>query len=185
MNLNSAQIVTGILLLGSALAFGVGGLVVHVQAGEPIAYQKDNTYIEECGACHLDYVPGLLPPASWRKMMTGLEDHFGEDASLDEETADYIAAYLDREALRPGKPTVVSEMLRNLPADPPLRITELPAFLAAHEVVGEQLDMETFPDGFLSPCRDCHRQAHDGIFEKDQMHPGYGPSIWGGQQPEE
>ena len=176
--MNRVQFVLGSLLLGGILIFGFYGLFVHAQDTEE--YQKNPAYIEECGACHLAYPPGLMPSKTWDKVMTGLSDHFGENAELDDETAQLIMSYLQQESLRPGKPTVMSEMLRKLPQNPPLRMTEFPAFLAAHEIIGEQLEMDSFPKGFLSPCADCHRQAADGIFEKDRMHPGYGPSNWGG-----
>ena len=37
----------------------------------------------ECGTCHVAYPPGLLTAPDWRKLMGGLERHFGTDASLD------------------------------------------------------------------------------------------------------
>src|SRR5690606_37122372 len=46
-----------------------------------------NAYQEECGACHLPYPPGLLPAASWQRIMQDLAHHFGTDASLDAATA--------------------------------------------------------------------------------------------------
>ena len=175
----------GTISLTAILAFGVYGVVVNVYAGQSPGYVSDEVYDEECGACHLAYPPGLLPASSWDKVMAGLADHFGDNAELDPDTTKHLADYLQKEALRPGKPTVMNEMLRNLPADTPIRITELPAFLAAHEPVAEQMEMATWPEGFLSPCADCHRQAADARFEKELMHPGYGPSNWGGPQDED
>ncbi len=89
--------------------------------------------------------------------MGGLADHFGENAELDDDSAGHISSYLSANALQMGKPTPMSEMLRNMPVDPPLRITDFPAFTAAHQIVGKQLDMDTFPEGFLSPCADCRQ----------------------------
>jgi hypothetical protein len=71
----------------------------------------------------------------------------------------------------------MSQLARNLPQNAPLRVTEFPAFLDAHDVVKQQLEMQEWPDGFLSPCRDCHHQAADARFEKELLHPGYGPSF--------
>ena len=34
-------------------------------------------YTQECAACHLAYPPGLLPAASWQRLMGGLGKHFG------------------------------------------------------------------------------------------------------------
>ena len=49
---------------------------------------------EECSACHMAYPPSLLPARSWSAIMTGLDDHFGENAMLDEATRAEIEAYL-------------------------------------------------------------------------------------------
>ena len=112
-----------------------------------------------------------------KKELSEILEAFNERHGTDFTEADMIRfEQVNREILDED----MSEMLRNLPQNPPLRMTEFPAFLAAHEIIGEQLEMESFPEGFLSPCADCHRQAADGIFEKDRMHPGYGPSNWGG-----
>ena len=54
-------------------------------------------WVAECGACHLAYPPRFLPAESWREMMSGLDKHFGSDASLDAETAREISIFLERE----------------------------------------------------------------------------------------
>ena len=181
--LNTTQALLGLGSLGLILLFGGWGILSYAQAPLDVPYRSDDVYTNECGACHLDYTPGLAPQATWNKILAGLEDHFGEDATVDEATLTHLHTYLAAEALRPGKPTEISKMLRNLPADPPLRITEFPAFVDAHAQVAEQLEMSTFPEGFLSPCKDCHRDADLGYFDKQDLHPGYGPSIWGGDKP--
>ena len=173
--LSNTRWTMGTALLGAVLVFGMYGVVVNAREGDQVRYEQDEVYIEECGACHLAYAPPLLPVMSWRETMAGLADHYGENAELDEETAAHVTAYLERVALQ-GKPTKMSQMLRNLPDDPPLRITELPAFVTAHEVIPKQLQVEELSVGFLSPCADCHREAAMGIFDKDRLHPGYGPS---------
>jgi mono/diheme cytochrome c family protein len=40
-------------------------------------------YQQECAACHLAYPPGMLPAASWRRILATLPRHYGSDASLD------------------------------------------------------------------------------------------------------
>ena len=170
-------------LLGSVLVFGVSGVIALAVEGEPARFAEDALYIEECGACHLAYPPDLLPVVSWQAIMEGLEDHFGEDATLDEATASHITAYLELQGLQRGKPSAMSRLLRNLPAEPPLRITELPAFTNMHYEIPIQLQVKALEVGFLSPCADCHREAAKGIYDKDRIHPGYGPDVWGGQEP--
>ena len=178
------QVWTGGLAIVGIIVFLVIGTVQYVQA-ESFRYVRDSTYLEECGACHLAFPPQLLPESSWSQVMAGLEDHFGEPADLDQETSDHILAYLHKYSLGKNPPSAMSKMARNLPADAGLRITELPAFLDAHEPLLEQYEMESFPTGFLTPCADCHRQAASALFDKELLHPGYGPSIWGGTPVEE
>ncbi|MDP1920915.1 MAG: CxxxxCH/CxxCH domain-containing protein, partial [Myxococcales bacterium] len=37
-------------------------------------------YETECGSCHLAFPPNLLPAPSWKSVMGGLTDHFGQNA---------------------------------------------------------------------------------------------------------
>ena len=81
-------------------------------------------YGSECGSCHVAYPARLLPAASWRQLMGGLDRHFGSDASLEakanEEISRYLAANAGRRAPPPG-------------AEP--RITATRWFLKEHGVV--------------------------------------------------
>ena len=49
---------------------------------------QNQTYLNFCGSCHFAYQPGLLPRASWEKMMS--EGHFG---TLDEQTRKQIMVF--------------------------------------------------------------------------------------------
>ena len=51
-------------------------------------------FANECGSCHITYPPYLLPKRSWVTMMGDLENHFGDDASVDEETNFSILTFL-------------------------------------------------------------------------------------------
>ena len=48
-----------------------------------VAAIANPVYKEECGSCHMAYPPGLLPARSWTKVMSGLDNHFGDNAELD------------------------------------------------------------------------------------------------------
>lgn len=110
-------------------------------------------------------------------MMGELEDHFGDNAEVDDETAAELSAYLAKYSLRAGQPTRFSRMLRNMPAEPPLRITDTPYMAQVHESIADTLGMEQLDEGFLSPCADCHKQAAEGVFDKDLIYQGYGPGV--------
>ena len=178
--------IIGSCLLASALSVGLYGIVMTAVAGpygdgerNPNAdtAQQDPLYVEECAACHLAYPPGMLPQDSWQRMMRGLEDHFGDNAEMDAETYVEIETLLNNNALQRGTAAKYSQFARNLPAIPPLRITELPYMLQAHQSVEDAIGAENMTVGFLSPCEDCHREAADGIFDKDRLPVGYGPGV--------
>lgn len=118
---------------------------------------KDPLVLEECSACHLAFQPAFLPKSSWQKMMSELDNHFGEDASLDEETVAKIEEYLVANARRKeywGKKA-------------PQRITELGWFKDEHSEreaknMAKKLDVKSFVD-----CAACHRDADRGIYDDD------------------
>ena len=57
---------------------------VLADGGSAMPRQILPAYQQECAACHLAYPPGMLPAPSWKRIMGGLEHHYGTDASLDE-----------------------------------------------------------------------------------------------------
>jgi hypothetical protein len=178
--MNGYQRATGAVLMGGILLFGGYGVLVNALEGQP-QYVQDEVYQAECGACHLAYAPDLLPVESWRKIMTDLEDHFGDNAELDDETASHIEGYLEDNGLSRERPSKMSRLLRGLPADPPMRITELPAFVNMHYMIPRELEVDELAEGFLSPCADCHKEALLGIYDAERLHPGYGPGVWDGK----
>ena len=129
---------------------------------------KDATVHKECGACHMTYLPGLLPARSWTAIMAGLKDHFGENAELDAETARRIGDYLKANAA--DSRGARSEALRGLPqSSAPLRITELPWWLQKHEKKGRvsPATMKRKGAKLKSDCVACHADAASGSFDDD------------------
>ena len=140
-------------------------------AGHAVA--DDNEYMPpvthavtqaECSACHLAYPPGFLPARSWTAIMSTLDDHFGENAQLDEPTRADIAAYLVANAAdASGRRTMTP---RNAAAGAvPLRITELPWFTREHR--GEVSRQMRQRAKSMANCAACHHGAERGIFEDD------------------
>ncbi len=121
---------------------------------------------EECSACHMAYQPGFLPIRSWRKIMSTLPDHFGEDASLSEADRTKIEKYLVRNAAdRNGRNP---RFLRRIPAsEVPLRITEFRWFTHEHGTRLRNWAARQPEIGTLSNCQGCHRGADRGWFDDD------------------
>jgi mono/diheme cytochrome c family protein len=117
-----------------------------------------SVYKQECSACHVAYPAGMLPAASWKRLMGGLSKHYGTDASLDEKSVAEISGWLNTHA---GTYKRVSE-------EPPQdRITKSAWFLRKHN------EREVSPAiwkrasvGSASNCIACHTNAAQGSFSE-------------------
>ncbi|HQO27953.1 MAG TPA: diheme cytochrome c [Accumulibacter sp.] len=121
---------------------------------------------EECGSCHMAFPAALLPSTSWQRLMGGLKNHFGDDASLDAARTSRISAYLISNAGDKQGARYAEKMLRGVSiSSPPLRITELPRWIKEHRKVAErewqQKDVRS-----KANCPACHADAERGYFEE-------------------
>jgi len=129
---------------------------------------ESRLYVEECGSCHLAYPPQLLPPASWSRIMNGLEDHFGENAELDPESHQQIGQYL--QLLSTPRRGEYRQILRNMdPRRAPLRITEMAYFKRKHREIPRRFISGNDKVRSLSQCDACHQDAARGYFDEDRV----------------
>ena len=77
----------------AAVAFATLLFLAAPAKAETFDVVTDPVVVKECGTCHMVFPPETLPKASWQKMIGDLENHFGEDAWLPEETAKHIMDY--------------------------------------------------------------------------------------------
>ncbi|MCL4798652.1 MAG: cytochrome C [Burkholderiales bacterium] len=127
------------------------------------------TWRTECGACHVAYPPALLPARSWEKLMSGLADHFGEDASLDAATAREIAAYLVRESGDRGAGRAGRKAARAVaPGETPLRITGTRWFRHEHDEIAPGV-WRRAAIGSAANCGACHEGAAEGDFSERRV----------------
>ncbi|MCA0244447.1 MAG: diheme cytochrome c [Proteobacteria bacterium] len=118
-----------------------------------------SAYTEECGSCHLAYAPGLLPAASWQRLMGGLDRHYGTDAAVDATTAQSIVGWLQAHAAS-GR--------RAADTSPDDRITRSAWFTRKHRKV----DPAVWPLARVKSaanCAACHPRAEQGRFSDDEL----------------
>jgi cytochrome c553 len=141
-----------------------------------VAPVRNEQYVKECGECHFAYQPGLLPERSWRKIMNGLNDHFGDNAELPAATRDAITEYLAANSAEHGNYRRSEKILRSLSASvTPLRITETPYIRHKHDEVPNRLIKANDKVGSLSNCAACHTRAEQGSFSEREINiPGAG-----------
>lgn len=133
-------------------------------------------YATECGACHFAYQPGWLPARSWKKMMGSLDDHFGENAELDQKTSDKLSRYLVAESadIKPHRKS--QKIMRSIREnDAPIRISTLRYMRAKHDEIPDRLIKGNPKVGSPANCIACHRGASEGSFNEHGVNiPGYG-----------
>lgn len=116
-------------------------------------------YKEECASCHVAYPPGMLPAASWQRLMNNLPNHFGTDASLDADTVKQLTAWLTANA---GTYKRVSS------APPDDRITRSPWFVREHdEVAASTWKLPAVKSA--ANCAACHQRADQGDFNEHNV----------------
>ena len=146
------------LVLSIGIVVGLGPA-----AGQAIAQDHAAaTTLKECGACHMAFPPQLLPARSWQKIMSGLADHFGENADLADPTRAEITGYLVAHAADAPGTANGWFFLRGVDASAvPLRITQLPFWKAAHSEI-PAAEFKSVKVKSAANCLACHRSGGQG-----------------------
>jgi len=147
------SLVLVLALTGATIPFGLA------VAGEHVYTISDPAYQAECASCHIAYPPRLLPAHSWRALMSGLDKHFGTDASLEPQTAARITAYLEQNAGRD----------RTGSSTPILRITETRWFVREHDEVPARV-WNSPKVKSAANCTACHVDSDKGNFNEHGIH---------------
>jgi hypothetical protein len=125
-------------------------------------------YKRQCGACHFCYQPGLLPSGSWKKILAGLDKHFGRTVELDAGSRKTIAAYLAANAAEHSPARRARRIVRCLRGQTPIRITAIPYIRRRHR----RLSAAVFKRprvGSFSNCVACHTSAARGVYDDDDV----------------
>ncbi len=154
-----ASSIAAVILLVSAAA--VWSLAARPGLGVP-APGLDPTYAEECGACHIAYHPSLLPRASWDALMAGLDDHFGENAGLDDATTARITAYLQDNGAE-AYDTKPANAFRRVTAEKAFTITATPFWVRMHADIPDRV-FASKTVAQRGNCEACHSDARSGRF---------------------
>jgi hypothetical protein len=148
--------------LPSGEARGDGG-------GNVLPQLKNKNWQQECASCHIPYAPAFLPRASWRRLMGGLDRHFGENASLDPATQADILRFLEANAADSGASRMGRRVMQGMgPKDAPLRLTETRWFVHKHDEVS-RATWSRKSVGSAANCAACHQRAEQGLFDDDSV----------------
>ncbi len=144
-------------------------------------YSKQNSlspqnplYINECASCHTAYQAEFLPKRSWKKIMAGLEDHFGVDATVEKSDYDKLLKYLTSNASDAKKVYGEhSKFARSISkGSTPLRISEIPKFKREHREIPKRWIVQKEVKS-IANCTACHIGMDRGDYENIKI-PNYG-----------
>ncbi len=148
------------------------------QGSKVLAYDSADgqLYKAECESCHFPFQPGFLPADSWHAIMSGLEDHFGENAELPEETAQRISAYLLANAADRSDGELSGKLMWSLRGQPkPVRITQTAFFRHEHDEIPASILRRQEPKISFANCDSCHQRALQGSYREREIRiPGIG-----------
>ena len=108
--------------------------------------------------------------------MSGLEDHFGENAELSESKANELRNYLLDNAAGRVNYGLPNKIVSTLGDDQiPLRITKTPYFIHEHREIPPKMVTGNERVRSFSQCDTCHSGAMGGNFDEHRVRiPGYG-----------
>ena len=177
----AAAMLVAVVGLSATLAFsedereageeGERGWAARLAAPTGVRAVDNPLYAAECGGCHFAYQPGLLPEASWRKMMGSLADHFGENAELEPGTQKLLTEYLVQNAAERDNGKIARSILRSAgaQAEPVQRITETAYFIHEHDELPPRVWRDNPKVGSMSNCSACHTKADNASFDEHQV----------------
>jgi len=136
-------------------------------------------YKDECASCHFGYQAGLLPKRSWIKLMEPkeLENHFGDDATIDEQDRLTLLSYLVTNAAdsKMNNSRLSKKIVKKLPRySTPIALSQTRWFKKDHDEIPARLVKQEDVKS-IANCAACHTKAEKGRYgEREIMIPNYG-----------
>jgi nitrate/TMAO reductase-like tetraheme cytochrome c subunit len=125
----------------------------------PMPTDAPKSYEAECASCHMAFPPGLLAQKNWQSIMTGLDKHFGTDASLDAKTQTEITNWLVKNAASKYKYSALA---------PDNRITKSAWFVKEHGELRADVWKRAGVKSAAN-CMACHKDAASGGFSEKNV----------------
>ncbi len=130
--------------------------------GERLAKDRPAAFQNECGSCHVAFLPSFLTAAEWQRIMGQLANHYGDNATLDEQNRQTIEQFLVRQA---GRFAVGqnSGTEQSLP-----RLTTANWFKRKHHEVSSA-DWNHANVKSPANCGACHTRANEGSYREREI----------------
>ncbi|MAC82760.1 MAG: hypothetical protein CL624_01360 [Arcobacter sp.] len=130
--------------------------------------QHNELFVSECAACHTLYPPNLLPKRSWIKLMSDLENHFGDDASLEKEDYSLILSFLVENSAETSTMEASVKILDSIKNKDIIAISQTIFWKKRHN----EIDSSIFEDNKIKSkanCKACHTDIEKGLIEDENI----------------
>ncbi len=141
------------------------------ERGFIVELKPNRLWTEECAtSCHGAFPPSLLPAGSWIKLMSGLDNHFGEDVALDDNSRKEILDYLIASSAERSTIEASRKMLYSIKTGGiPIRVTDVPYWKSKHIGISEEVFKRKSVMS-RSNCIACHPGAEKSSFEDKDIY---------------
>ena len=135
----------------------------------PIDYKIQNElFVKECGSCHTLYPPTLLPKKSWELIMSDLENHFGDDASISDDSNKEILDFLVKNSAENSTMKPSLKFLNSIKNQDIIAMTKTTYWEKTHKEIPKEL-FEHNEIKSKANCKACHSDIEKGLIEKENI----------------
>ena len=125
---------------------------------------KNELFVSECASCHTLYPPNLLPKKSWQLIMSDLENHFGDDASIDEESNKQILAFLLNNSAEVSTSEASWNFLNSIDNKDIIALSDTTYWKNTHKDIPKEF-YENENIKTKANCKACHSDIEKGFIE--------------------
>ena len=126
--------------------------------------EKAPLFYKECGECHNAYPPFLLPKESWTRVMSKLDNHFGEkitEANISKSQQMSIKEFLLANSAETSTREASVKIMESLGDRRPKAITKTPYWRETHkDIPNSAYEKSDIKD--KSNCKACHKNFEYG-----------------------
>lgn len=118
--------------------------------------QLPQEYVRSCTECHSLYPANFFTASSWMTLMTNLKNHFGTDASLEEDEEKNITHFLVTESQKN-----MNRFSKRVQKENLLEVTKTALWKKKHDSIPQEI----FAKKMFRPshCQACHSDANAGF----------------------
>ena len=174
IKLNIFQKLFAFLMFIAFIAFLIFNLyqpknILTASIHKPIDYKVENPlFAKECASCHILYPPNLLPRKSWETMMSNLENHFGDDASINEESNKEILAFLVKSSAETSTTKASWKFLNSIENKDIIALTKTTFWEKKHKDIPKELFLNKDIKNKAN-CKACHSDVEKGLIENENI----------------